>query len=50
MLAAFITSFDMFLDALFNINLQDLCKCSLLAHKDKLNLMLNPFGCLSSFL
>ena len=36
MLTAFITSFNMFLDALFNIDLQDLCKCSLLAHKDKL--------------
>ena len=43
MLTAFITSFNMFLDALFNIELQDLCKCSLLADKDKLNLMLNPF-------
>ena len=50
MLTAFITSFKMFLDALFNIDLEDLCKCLLLAHKDKLNLMLNPFGCLLSFL
>ena len=25
----------MFFDALFNIDLQDLCKCLLLAHKDK---------------
>ena len=33
----------MFFDALFNIDLQDLCKCLLIAHKGKLNLMLNPF-------
>ena len=46
MLTAFITSFNMFLDALFDIDLQDLCKCLLLPHKDKLSLMLNPFGCL----
>ena len=40
----------MFLDALFYIDLQDLCKSLLFAHKDKLNLMLNPLGCLLWFL
>ena len=50
MLTAFITSFNIFLDPFFNIDLQDLCKCSLLAHKDKLNLIMNPYGCLLWFL
>ena len=41
--AAFITSFIMFLDALFKIDLQNHCKCLLLAFKNKIILKLNLF-------